>query len=191
MDFSLLKKDHPVDIYVPSLQTYYQVKLTKVENDLLVIKKIKRIHERLPLNIGKIYLIYFGLDENVYCGKTKLIKIIEEPGEDISYILEKPEQLTSHERRRGSRVSYKDKVYYRLDDSPERDFNKEAQGIDLSRGGMCLTVSEYYKPKTILVIKLRIEDIELCVRAQIKWIKEEGPDKYLMGISFQELFLPV
>lgn len=201
MDFSLLKKDQLIDIYVPSLQTYYRVKLARIEDNFLVIKESKRqinvdqeknlINEKLPLNVGKLYLIYIGMDENVYCGKTKLLEIKEDPEEDTSYIVEKPQELTFQERRRGSRVSFTEIVYYKLNDSPELEFDKEAQGIDLSRGGMCLTVSEYFKPKTLLVIKLQIEEVELCVRAKVKWVKEKNPDGFLIGIAFQELFLPI
>ncbi|MFY9114113.1 MAG: PilZ domain-containing protein [Dethiobacteria bacterium] len=199
MNYSALQKDQMMDIYIPSLKAYYQVKLVKVEDNAIVIGAVKRhqskddpVSEKLPLDVGKIYLIYFGIDENVYCGKTKLIAIVQGPKNSLNYVLEKPEDLTSLERRNGSRVPYTEKVYYRLDDPHVHDFTYETQGIDLSKGGMCLVLPEYYKPKTMLVVKIKIEDIELCMRAKIRWIKKEmESDRYIAGVVFQELFLPL
>ncbi len=86
MNYSALQKDQMMDIYIPSLKAYYQVKLVKVEDNAIVIGAVKRhqskddpVSEKLPLDVGKIYLIYFGIDENVYCGKTKLIAIVQGP----------------------------------------------------------------------------------------------------------------
>lgn len=199
MNYSALQKDQKMDIYVPSLKAYYQVKLVKVEDDAIFIDAIKRhqvkdklVSEKLPLDVGKIYLIYFGLDENVYCGKTKLMAIVQGPDDSLNYVLEKPINLTSMERRNGSRVPYTEKVYYRLDDPHEHDFTHETQGIDLSKGGMCLVLPKYYKPKTMLVVKIKIEDIELCMKAKIRWIKKDmDNDHYIAGVVFQKLFLPL
>ena len=202
MDFSTLKKDQLMDIYIPSLQSYYRVKLLDVEKDHLILTEVRKqgvkdylengVRNSLPLDVGKIYLIYIGIDENVYCGKTRLLTIRKERSdEDIIYVLEKPEELTFQERRHGSRVAFKEKVFYRFEDSESHEFTGTAQSVDLSRGGMCLNINEYIKPKTGLVVKLRIEDIELCVKARVRWIKDMPEKAYQIGIAFQELFLPV
>jgi|LSQX01.1.fsa_nt_gb hypothetical protein len=200
MDYSALQKNQLMDIYVPSLKSYYQVKLIKVEDNAIIIGALKRypargdpVSEKLPLDVGKIYLIYFGIDENVYCGKTKLTAIVQDQDNGLNYILEKPKALTSLERRNCSRIPYTEKVYYRLDDKPHAyDFPYETRGIDLSRGGMCLVLPEYLEPKTNLVVKIKIEDIELCMRSKIRWVKKEKEsNRYIAGIVFQDLFLPL
>lgn len=144
---------------------------------------------KTKLNIGKIYLMYIGKDKHVYCGKTTLMDVICEEDGAKSYCLEKPQQLTPQERRAGTRIKYAKEVFYKLDEATDYEFSKNAETVDLSRGGIGLIVSEYYKPGTILVIKLPIEDIDICARAKVNWIKPGDDDKYIVGMSFQNLFL--
>lgn len=194
MDHSTLKKEQLIEIYVPSLQQYYKVKVTQIEDNSIIIEEVN--HEdyqsdpdRLPLDLGKLYLIYIGMDQNVYCGKTKLLDTEKTEDGRFVYVLEKPEELTPQERRRSSRVPYTENVYYRLEDSPGEEFTKSAQAIDLSKGGMSLAVEEYCRPQSILIVKFHIEEIELCVRAKVKWIKkDQSRSKYTIGVNFLELF---
>ncbi len=193
MDHSTLKKEQLIEIYVPSLQQYYKVKVTQIEDNSIIIEEVN--HEdyqsdpdKLPLDLGKLYLIYIGMDQNVYCGKTKLLDTEKTEDGRFVYVLEKPEQLTPQERRRSSRVPYNENVYYRLENSPDKEFTKSAQAVDLSKGGMSLIVEEYCKPQSIILVKFYIEEIELFVRAKVKWIKkDQSKNRYTIGINFLEL----
>ena len=194
-----LRQNQNVDIYVPSLQRYFQAKILKIEDSSMIIKKINQEnfdcdnndYEKLPLEQGKLYLIYVGVEHNVYCGKTRLLDKEKDQEGNYTYILEKPKQLTPQERRRSSRIPYGESIYYRLSDSAEKEFNKEARAIDLSKGGMSLGVSEHHKPQTMLQLKLNFEDIDIYAQAKVKWIKEEEQEEenchYTMGITFLEL----
>ncbi len=194
MDFSSLKKNHQIDVYIPSTRSYHKVKLLEIKDNMAFLSDTVEEHTAADLVIGKFYLIYFGVGSNVYCGKTRLADISgtgQEPAEGtVVYIMEKPLELTLQERRRGTRVDYRKDVPYRLEQSATKEFDKVARATDLSKGGMRLKVTEAHELNTILILKLLVDSTEINAKARINWIKP-GENCYLIGVSFQNIFLPV
>lgn len=190
MDPSLLKPGKTAEVYIPSIDAYYQLDIDFVGENTITVREKKlqqkiRGPVRLKLPEGQAYPLFVWDDDNVYTANTKIIERREEGGL-ITYVIEKPGEFSVRERRQYIRVSYLQKVYYRVVKKAGRSPENMARSIDLSAGGMRLVVPEHYPPGTELDIKLLIEKNNISARGRVVWTIQKK-SSFWLGIDFTGL----
>ncbi|MFY9115419.1 MAG: PilZ domain-containing protein [Dethiobacteria bacterium] len=186
----LLKTGNKLEIYIPSIDAYYQLDIDFVSEKTLTVREIHTQQKirgsiRLRLPERQTYPLFIWDNEKVYCGNTKILERREEGGL-ISYIIEKPTEYSVRERRQYVRVSYLHKLKYRLENQTDKSAYKEAQSIDLSGGGMRIIVSEHYLPGTIITIKLPLNNNTVSVKCKVVWVMKKK-SAFWIGLDFVDL----
>lgn len=187
---SLLKPGKKLEIYVPSIDSYYQLLISFSGKKTFTVKEIKDQQKikgpiRLRLPEGQTYPLFISDKRHVYSGITKIIERREEGGL-ISYVIERPQEYNVRERRQYIRVSYMNKLKYMADNQQEPIFSKTAQSVDISGGGMRLIVDDYYPPGTLLHVKLRFDSNEFTVSGKVTWSLQKKKS-YWLGLNFQDI----
>lgn len=191
-DFNLEVNDR---IEVVSREEAYKSLIMDVEDEFLRINIPVFNGEYLLFEKGEVIRINSYLDESrCYSFSCKIISRGKE-GSILYYKISKPFDVTKIQRRNFFRVGLLKEIEYKIitdiaDDDIDSIQYKSGLMVDLSAGGLRFKIKEPLKKDELVLVNLKLGDIEFEIKCEIARIEDTLDKEILCGLKFIDI-LPV
>jgi c-di-GMP-binding flagellar brake protein YcgR len=170
----------------------YKALIIDVQDDFLRINLPVNSGEYLVLNTGEEIEINSYLDENnCFSCQSKVIARGKE-GSILYYTISKPFNIKKIQRRNFFRINVVREIKYKiitgLDQADIENMSyREGLMVDLSAGGMKLKLKDNLSLEDLLLIDLKINQVEMEIKCDIVRIEETEDKQIICGLSFRDI----
>jgi c-di-GMP-binding flagellar brake protein YcgR len=145
------------------------------------------------LTDGDEVMVWLKINNARYAFESVVLNKKEQ--DNIKYLeLQKPQKLVSSNRRNFVRIETPLSVYYQIiSDDEINDWEKiepfrAASLIDLSGQGLSLSINQLLPRDAIMVLSIRLENLNVVVRALGKVVRiEKNAGTYKVGLEFKNI----